>query len=240
MAKITIQFASVLYEAFASYVKASGLQRDAFVEGILEAELRRLDRAMNGKAPLSDKARRYVAKSLRSWAEKLHANRQSRPKDSDSKAMVLVNMTISDEIAEQLQRRIDESHMCRDAFFNRLLLLLVGSPRILKWITEPQVDDEDQGSIELPDQSEPISPMKAIRDLLRDPLRDLHDHAQRHWKNNLWEIVFPEEWHGLSCWIEPHNVPGTQEAKKLKHAVKRILRDPEALVRDFERALERK
>ena len=70
MAKITVHFASALYEPFYGYVGASSLRRDAFIEGVLDTELRRLDQAMDGKEPLSDKARRYVAKSLRDWSKK--------------------------------------------------------------------------------------------------------------------------------------------------------------------------
>ena len=151
--------------------------------------------------------------------------------------MVLVNMVVGDEIAERLDHRIEASRICRDAFFNRLLLFLVGSPSVLKHITLPAADDEEQSTIDLQDRPVPISPMGAIRNLMRDPLGDLHDLARRHWKRSLWEVPFPVEWHGMSCWIEPHNVPGTRDARELEKAVERLMRDPESLVKDLENVL---
>lgn len=209
MTKITVRFAPALYDAFSAYIAGLPVRRDAFIETVLRAELPRLDEAMEGKE-LKPEARRYIAKALQD---------RVREKKSD---MVIVNMMIDDEVAGRLQNRVKQSKMCRDAFFNRLLMLLVSRPGVLKWIktVRPlEVEERTDDVWDEPVTVEPTSPMKAVHDLLTDPLGDLHRIAGQ----NLWSMPLPAHLHGLSCWIEEMHVPKTKAFRKLE----RMMQDPD-------------
>ncbi len=224
--KITIHFASALYERFMNNVDDSAIRRDAFIESVLRTELPRLNSAMEGKE-LSPKARRYVAKSLQTWAREVRGTKKTPGR------MVLVNMSIAPDVADQLNDRVKKSNMCRDAFFNRLIMLLVGPPSLLGYLTlvEPVSDDEGHDGDFL-ERSKPVSPMKAIEDLLRDPLKNLHE-TRRDCEANLWDVRLPAKLHGLSCWIDDSDVPSTSASRKLERA----MRDPDYFARAFDRAL---
>jgi hypothetical protein len=110
-AKISVKIWEPLIEKLDTKMEAACLRRDAYLTKLLKLELVRLEKEVS--LPNSDAAFNFVSERLR----RLH------PK--------LVSLALPRDLTQQLDETCRRKQIVRDAFFNRLFLLLAASPRTI-------------------------------------------------------------------------------------------------------------
>lgn len=121
--KISVKLWHPLIDTLSEKLDAACLQRDAYLSKVLEAELEHLDKEV--PLPNSESARAFIAQRLRD----LRGN------------LVPVSLALRPDLVERLNDICERKRIVRDAFFNRLLLLLVAPPVHIDRIFFPDHND---------------------------------------------------------------------------------------------------
>ncbi|MCA9231977.1 MAG: hypothetical protein KDA57_15115 [Planctomycetales bacterium] len=150
--KITAKTLPFLMNAFDKRCRECFLKRDQFLDHVIELETAQLDRQL-GDARQSNKARRYVSDSLQRLGP-----------------LRTVNWAVRKSTAHALKEVQRRTNLCRDAFFNRLLLLLLLRRKHIE-VLGLQTEEFDQDAVG-------SGPMELIGWSVADPLAQLHLAAQ--------------------------------------------------------------
>lgn len=204
--KITAKIYEPLLYGFNKQLTSLHLKRDSFVNAMIKSEIKHLAKDVKGKK-LSIKAKRYISGELKRMGT------------------VTVNIVVDKETADSLSVVVENSNIVRDAFLNRLIMLLRASDALLKTLGLPISYRELDSSFE----AMPNSPLKAIESIMSDPLYYLREACEDKYELGLYSILLPKKLHGFSCYIEDENVPGTVEFEKMQKMGDELLLQLESL-----------
>ena len=162
---------------------------------------------MEGKK-LSKNAKKYIAGELKRMG-----------KDR----LETVNIVVDKDVADALNKIVESSNLVRDAFINRLILLLRSSDEFLNLMELPTSLTASEF-----DAAEymPCSPLKTIESVMSNPLYYLRIASEERFGKGLYELELPSALMGFSCYIEDDLVPGTV-------AYKEQLKNSEALLKEL-------
>jgi len=170
--KISVRIWEPLVKQFDAAIKDSCLRRDAYLEAVLSVELPRLDAEVC--LPNSPVAHAYIAGKL------------------DALDRKLVSFTLNQKIIDQLNTICERKRIVRDAFFNRLYMLLAAKSGVIArlmfagdddWRKEVWSERRNDGPFFQncfhPLRGE-IDPLWAIRTGLEDALEGLEEVPNPH------------------------------------------------------------
>jgi hypothetical protein len=191
--KITAKIYKPLHIAFGKQINSLYLKRDAFLNNMIKEETKYLAEDLGGKR-LSSYAKKYIAGEL---------------KQIGKVGTVQVNIVVEQSTADALNKVVKDSNLVRDAFLNRLILLLLSPPNLLKYLELPEVINGS--SFENCVEPMPTSPLVSIQSVLDDPLYYLREAAAERLGTGIYLIDLPPKFVGFSCYLDDSQVPGTQE-----------------------------
>jgi hypothetical protein len=147
--KMTVKIYEPLLKDFNCQIDSLFIKRDAFLSAMIEREVGNLARDMEGKW-LTPNAKRYIAGELKRMGT------------------TTVNVVVDKTTVDKLNAVVKASNMVRDAFMNRLVMLLRSSGRMLNYLELPHFinGSEFDACVE----PMPTSPMQAIESVHADPL----------------------------------------------------------------------
>lgn len=119
--KISVKIWRSIIDAFDKKIEAACLRRDAYLNKVLEVELNWLDEEVS--IPNSQASYDYVLGQL------------------DQLDRKLVSLALSPELTTRLNEICSRKRIVRDAFFNRLFLLLAASPKNIDKLFSGLLDD---------------------------------------------------------------------------------------------------
>lgn len=188
--KITAKIFLPLINNFNEQLSALHIKRDSFLNSMLKSEIKYLAAEMKDKK-LSKKAKQYISGELkRMGTDKLET----------------VNIVVDKDLADELNRIVESSNLVRDAFINRLILLLRSSDEFLSFMELPiSLSASDFNAAEYM----ACSPLKTIESVMTDPLYYLRIAADERFGKGLYELELPSGFIGFSCYIDDDLVPGT-------------------------------
>ena len=193
--KITAKIYKPLLNNFNKQVDSLFLKRDAFLNSMIKGEVQHLASDLEGKK-LSVRAKRYIAGELKQMGT------------------VQVNIVVDKYTADQLNAIVNETNIVRDAFLNRLIMLLRSSPTLLNYLDLPEyiTGSEFESGID----PMPTSPLRAIEAVQSDPLFYLRVAAEERYKTGLYLIDLSQKFAGFSCYLDDSQVPGTKDYNELQ------------------------
>lgn len=189
--KITVKIIPSLLESLSGQLSSCFVKRDAFIEHLIEVETPHLAKEMSGKRQ-SNAARRYISGELKRKAPKT------------------VNVKIKSVTAHRLNTVIKDSNMVRDAFVNRIILLLTATPRLLSAIGLPETVTESIRSTNYINADLPASPLAAMQELISDPFWYFRSWDKENGNRGIYLRELDEIFTFLSCYMEDYRVPGTK------------------------------
>lgn len=225
--KITMTVWEDLFNAFNKKLNGCFIKRDAFLNHIICKELDTLKRGLNGRKN-SPAARRYVISELKRLGTKT------------------INVVVDKEIAEKLNKIVKDHNVARDAFINRLLLLLTFPDKALAKVfsidLNPYATEVHGADLEM----RPKGFGEALPNLFNDPnsfvqeelelnASDYDDLEGNIYTTKLKKIDIKgidergQYLIGLSCYLDDSDVPGTEAWKKQQEKLKQDLKDLEDL-----------
>lgn len=181
--KITVKIESHLVAAFNKKIDSLFIKRDALISHILDYEVDQLERELAGFRQ-SNAAKKYISHSL----GRMHLSK--------------VNISIDKNVALKLKRVTSDANMVRDAFINRLYLLLICSNEFLHTFNLPQFSEDIGGKMEAP----PISPLNEIRTVMNDPFYYLRGEIDQKYGCGIYGFRingFP----GFVCFMSDIEIP---------------------------------
>lgn len=189
-----------ILEKLETKMSAACLRRDAYLSRVLEIELDHLEREV--PTPNSDAARAFVAQKLEALPDRK-----------------LVSFALKPELVERLNEICTRKKIVRDAFFNRLLLLLAVAPKVLDRILGLSSQWREELLREYGNETffqnffEPIetdiNPFWAIRDWIDEA--DASASEDSHGVHGLFissDCFKDVDLSGLNCYVADHNIPG--------------------------------
>ncbi|MBK6630053.1 MAG: hypothetical protein IPG33_02880 [Betaproteobacteria bacterium] len=186
--KITAKIYAPQLHDFNRQIDVLCIKRDAFLNKVINYELDHLAADMAGKR-LSPEAKKFISRELKRMGT------------------VPVNMVVGKLVAKRLNEIVETSNLVRDAFINRLLLLLRSSPKLLDYLDLPEfVTDSSFTSIVQP---MPTGPLQAIKEVNSDPLFYLRIASRERHKTGLYLLSLPPKLTGFACFIDDQRVPKT-------------------------------
>lgn len=194
--KITVKVYEPLLCDFNNQIDRLFIKRDAFLNHMIKSELQHLDEDLSNIRQ-SDKARQYVAGQLK----KLGTH--------------TINIVVDKEVADSLNSIVKRSNMVRDAFVNRLIMLL-RSTKALKFLGLPnKITDWHFKGI---DDTLPTTPLEAMEVILNDPLYYLRQASIERNECGLYRLSLPQKFVGFSCYLEDEHVPTTEKHREMQKA----------------------
>lgn len=191
--KITAKVYEPLWINFTKEAASLFLTRDPFLNHIIRVETPRLAEEM-GNLKSSAKAKRYIAGRLKSMGKK------GRPRQ--------VSIVVEKGTALALNKVVLEGNIVRDAFINRLLMLLRSTDAFLNHFELPlDVSDPTLEGI----GPTPTSPFRAMEQVRDDPLIYLREAVKETAEVGLHLLPMPSALHGFSCYMPDEMVPGTHD-----------------------------
>lgn len=212
--KLTIHLWDRLFNLLVERTDAICLRRDALLERVIAHEIGYLREDL--PQPNSSAARAHIEHHL-----KLLLARSSKQ----------VSVALSPNTAEQLEAVCTEKNVPREAFLNRVILLLVAKPSFIDQALfgldsqsahEMRVEIKYQAHLNL-ELENGFAPLPMIADILVDPFWGYREmtaklSAGTHEEETLYGLPFRQEsLLGLNCYIPDQLVPGTSaylEAQK--------------------------
>lgn len=188
--KITTLLYEPIYNDFTSQLKSLPFRRDAFIELMIERELPNLKEDLAGKVN-SAKAKRYISGCLKKMG------------GAKAGQLMKLSISVSKSTATELRALEDKHKFPRDAFLNRLVVLLRSTDFALKALDLPRTVRQVGGGVE----DMPTSPMGVLEAALFDPLYYLRNACQRQHGCGLYLVDTP--WPGFACYLADEDVPGT-------------------------------
>ena len=199
--KLTFKIHSLLMASFNKQLRELHIVRDGFLNDMIRVETRHLAEDMEGKR-LSNEARSFVAGSLKRLGT------------------TTVNVVVDQEVAKSLNDIVERHNLVRDAFLNRLIMFLRGSPALLNYLEIPQkVIGRNFDSIVEP---MPTSPLKAIEEAQSDPLYYIRTSVRERDQTGLYLVPLPRQYLGFSCFLDDYLVPGTKAKKDFDATLKEL------------------
>lgn len=194
LTKLTAKLYAPMYADFERQVSDALLRRDAFLDRMIQQEIPYLREDLKGKK-LSPEANRYISRSLKGLGGR------------DTPELRQVSIAVKHETADALRAVVEEHNLVRDAFLNRLIALLRSSDKLLDSLGLPKKISSFRrdGTEDMP-----TSPMRTIREVLDDPFFYLRHECEMQHGHGLNLLEFPEQLHGLCCYLPDDRVSGTQ------------------------------
>ena len=188
--KITVKILDELLSRFNEAINSSFIKKDAFLNHIIKGETKELAIELDGFT-LTGEARRHISGALKRQGTRT------------------VNITVEKSTAEELNKVVSKTNISRDAFINRLIYLLLGTPRLLKALELP---NETSHHLLRSAEGMEISPLPAIASIMGNPLFYLRIAHQEQHGHGLYASEDPisNDLHGLCCKINEVHVPGTE------------------------------
>lgn len=209
--KITVKIYEPLLRDFDRQLDALFIKRDAFLNNMIKMEVQHLAADMEGKR-MSTSAKRYVAGELKRLGT------------------VQVNITVDKSTADDLNSVVEVSNIVRDAFINRLIMLLRSSHQLLTYLELPEfITGSAYDSYVEP---MPTSPLKAIEAVHSDPLFYLRVGCQERHQTGLYLLDLPPKLAGFACYLEDALVPGTDAHSQRQRDVDAMLEELAVLESD--------
>lgn len=188
--KITVKIFEPLLDTFNRQIEALFIKRDAFLNSVIQEEIKHLARDMQGKK-LSSKANRYISGKLQILGT--HT----------------VNIVVDQSTADALNAVVKETNIVRDAFFNRLIYLLRSSTALLTYLDLPVfINGSEFETVHV--EPMPTSPLQAMAAVQKDPLYYLREGAEERLKTGLYLIDLPPKFVGFTCYLEDKEIPRTE------------------------------
>jgi len=188
--KITVKIWDKQLHVFDRQIEQLFIKRDAFLNHMIKVETPNLAKDLDGRC-LSSVANRYIAGELKRLGTKQ------------------VNIVVEKSTADALNELVAATSIVRDAFVNRLLLLLRAPDSLLRfWELPLRVADCESSDFV------PTSPLNAMKAVYEDPLAYLREAAADRHKVGLYTAWLPPKLLGLECFIEDERVPGTEPYEK--------------------------
>ena len=200
--KITVKIYEPLLRDFDRQIDKLFIKRDAFLNAMIQEEVRHLANDMEGKR-LTTATKRYIAGELKRMGT------------------TQVNVVVDKSTADALNAVVEASNMVRDAFMNRLIMLLRSSSQLLGYLELPEFITGS--NFESYVEPMPTSPMKAMEAVHADPLFYLRVACEERFKTGLYLLDLPQKLAGFSCYLEESSVPGTQAYEQTQKEVQAML-----------------
>lgn len=200
--KITVKIYEPLLRHFDKQIDALFIKRDAFLNAMIREEVQHLANDMDGKK-LSSSAKRYIAGELKRLGT------------------VAVNVVVDKSTADALNAIVDSTNIVRDAFVNRMIMLLRSSQPLLNYLELPAFITGS--AFDSCVEPMPTSPMKAIEAVHSDPLFYLRVACEERHKTGLYLIDLPTKLAGFSCYLDDSMVPGTEAHAQMQKDVEAML-----------------
>jgi hypothetical protein len=193
--KITVKIYEPLLKDFDRQLNNLFIKRDAFLNSMIQREVQHLAHDMESKR-LTIRAKRHIAGELKRMGT------------------TTVNVVVDKATADALNAVVDSSNLVRDAFMNRLIMLLRSSGPLLKYLELPEfiTDSEFDSCLE----PMPTSPMKALEAVHADPLFYLRAACEERYKTSLYLMDLPPKLAGFTCYVDESMVPGTKAFEQLQ------------------------
>lgn len=204
LTKISIRLNVKLLQTLNKQVDACFMKRDKFVAHLISTQIADIRTAFIGKR-LSNKAYKYISGEIKrsGWR--------------------LVNLEIDKDIADRLNAVVKEFNLVRDALLNRMIFFTVAGAAAYTRIGIPsQLENVLNNSDYL--LSLPISPLKAYRELMADPLFYVKEAFNMAHSESLYLFDFAElnirgiQSNCFQCFVDDADVPETPEHDKQKEA----------------------
>lgn len=190
--KITVKVYEQVYDDFIEQLQALPLRRDMFLDLMIERELPHLAIDLAGLRN-SEQAKRYISGRLK----RLGVSKVGLPKP--------FSIAIRKSTANALRRLEKKHNFSRDAFLNRLIVLLRGSDDLLELLSLPtQVQDIAAGVDDMP-----TSPMKTLEVAMWDPLYYIRAACEKRHGCGLYRLDWPSNWDAFSCYLADEQIPNS-------------------------------
>ena len=200
--KITVKIEDRLLKGFEDQINKLFIKRDAYLNAMIQKEARHLANDMEGKR-LTSRAKRYIAGELKRMGT------------------TQVNIAVDKATADLLNTVVKKSNIVRDAFMNRLILLMRASSLLLNYLELPEfITGSDFDSYVEP---MPTSPLKAIEAVHTDPLSYLRIACQERFQTGLYLLDLPPKLIGFTCYMEDSLVPDTKAYKQMQKNTETML-----------------
>lgn len=202
--KITVKIHEPLLRYFDHQIHNLFIKRDAFLNAMIKGEVEHLADDMKGRR-LTRRAKRYIAGELKRMGT------------------TQVNVVVDKSTADALNAVVEASNMVRDAFINRLIMLLRSSGPLLSYLDLPQtITERDFGACVEPMPTSPLNAMEAVH---ADPLFYLRIACKERHQTGLYLVDLSPTYAGFSCYIEDSSVPGTPAYEQVQKDVQAMLKD---------------
>ena len=227
LTKLTTKLYAPMYATFDRQLSEALLRRDAFLDRMIAQEIPHLREDLKGKR-LSPEAHRYISHSLKNINLKKTGEKNADP-------LRQVSIAVRIETAAALKSVVEEHNLVRDAFLNRLIILLLSSNNLLKALELPRdTSGFGFGQALAGTDSMPTSPLRAIEAALLDPFYYLRAACENIHGCGLSLLEFPSEAIGMYCYLDDDQVPGTPAHKERKEREKEREKELALLFGDFE------
>jgi hypothetical protein len=132
-----------------------------------------------------------------------------------------VNVVVDKATADALNGIVETSNLVRDAFMNRLIMLLRSSGALLSYLELPEfiTGSEFDSYVE----PMPTSPMKAMEAVHADPLFYLRVACEERHKTGLYLLELPPKLAGFTCYMDESMVPGTKAYELMQREAQAML-----------------
>jgi hypothetical protein len=186
--KITVKVYEPLFLSFEKQLKHCFIKRDEFLNQVIRFETPYLASELNGLKQ-SQTARRHIAGKLKQLGTRT------------------VNVVVEKSTADALNEVVEKTNLGRDAFINRLILLLTSPDPIIEYLNLPKVLHDEAYRHFIP---KPMStlPLLAMRTILEDPLYYLRLAAEERLGCGLYRMELPTIYDGLACYLPDMDIPG--------------------------------
>lgn len=211
LTKISIRFNVTLIQTLNKQVDGCFMKRDKFVAHLIDTQIADIRTAFIGKR-LSNEAYKHISKGIKrsGWR--------------------LVNLEIDKDIADRLNAVVKEFNLVRDALINRMIFFTVAGAAAYNRLGIPtQLENVLNNSNYV--LSLPLSPLKAYRELMADPLFYVKEafnmaHSESMYLFDFAEFNIPQmQSNCFQCFIDDADVPGTPEYDKQQEAALILLRE---------------
>jgi len=200
--KITVKIYEPLLRDFDRQIEKLFIKRDAFLNAMLREELQHLAHDMEGKR-LTPITKRYIAGELKRMG--------TTP----------VNVVVDKATADALNAIVETSNLVRDAFVNRLIMLLRSSSPLLRYLELPEyiIGSVFESYVE----PMPVSPMRAMESVHADPLFYLRIACEERHRTGLYLLELSPKLVGFTCYMDESEVPGTQAYDQVQRDTQTML-----------------
>ncbi len=191
--KITAKLFSLMHDSFEAQLKRGFISRDAFLDHVISAELKHMEKDLYG-LKLSAKANRYISGQLKNLGR------------ADTPELVTMTIKLRKETADALNELVNLHNLVRDALLNRIVMMLRSNDAILKRLDIPtRINSRRMEGV----QDMPVSPMGAILETMADPFYYLRAACEQEYECGLYVMPLPEGMDAFACYLPDSQVPKT-------------------------------